>query len=135
MAARTPPTVLVVEDDQPLREFYRVTLRYAGYAVVAVEDGLDALGWLEQHTPDIIVLDLTLVRVSGRDLQRELRAHAETRDIPIVVVTGDDTSDLNRSELACVLHKPVTGAALVEVVGRCLKKDASIESQARRVER
>lgn len=119
----TPPTVLVVEDDQPLREFYRTTLRYAGYSVVAVEDGLDALGWLEQHVPAIIVLDLRLVRVSGRDLQRELRAHAETRDIPIVVVTGDDTSDLNRNELACVLHKPVPGAALVDVVERCLKKD------------
>jgi len=118
--------VLIVEDDQPLRDFYRATLRYAGYSVVAVEDGLDALGWLEQHSPAIIVLDLTLVRVSGRDLQRELRAHAETRDIPIVVVTGDDTSDLNKSELACVLHKPVTGAALVETVERCLKKEARV---------
>ena len=127
--------MLVVEDDQPLREFYRVTLRYAGYAVVAVEDGLDALGWIEQHAPDLIVLDLTLFRVSGRDLQRELQAHAKTRDIPIVVVSGDDTSDLNRTELACLLNKPVTGAALVEAVERCLKKDASIESQARRLER
>jgi chemosensory pili system protein ChpA (sensor histidine kinase/response regulator) len=116
-----PPAVLVVEDDLPLREFYRTTLRYAGYSVVAVEDGVDALTWIEQHTPDIIVLDLALVRVSGRDVQRELRAHAETRDIPIVVVTGDETSDLNKRELACLLHKPVTGEALVDVVERCLK--------------
>jgi len=122
VASTTPPTLLVVEDDQALREFYKATLRYAGYAVVAVEDGLDALRWLEQHIPALIVLDLALVRLSGRDLQRELRAHAETRDIPIVVVTGDDTSDLNESELACVLHKPVTGGALAEVVERCLKK-------------
>ena len=113
--------MLVVEDDRALREFYRHTLKYAGYAVVAVEDGLDALGWLEQEVPALIVLDLTLLRVSGRDVQRELRAHAETRDIPIVVVTGDDTSDLNRNELACVLQKPVTEATLVEAVERCLK--------------
>jgi len=121
-----PATVLIVEDDQALRDFYRTTLRYAGYSIVAVEDGLDALRWLDQNTPALIVLDLTLVRVSGRDLQRELRAHAETRDIPIVVVTGDDTSDLNKSELACVLHKPVTGPALVETVQRCLKKEARV---------
>jgi two-component system phosphate regulon response regulator PhoB len=114
--------VLVVEDDAALRGFYRTTLRHADYRVIAVEDGLDALTWIEQHTPDIIVLDLALLRVSGRDVQRELRAHAETRDIPIVVVTGDDTSDLNRRELACVLNKPVTGDALVEVVDRCLKR-------------
>jgi DNA-binding response OmpR family regulator len=118
------PVVLVVEDDAPLREFYRTTLRHADFRVVAVEDGLDALTWIEQHTPDIIVLDLALLRVSGRDVQRELRAHAETRDIPIVVVTGDDTSDLNRRELACVLQKPVTGEELVETVDRCLKKSS-----------
>jgi DNA-binding response OmpR family regulator len=118
------PVVLIVEDDAPLREFYRTTLRHADFRVVAVEDGLDALTWIEQHTPDIIVLDLALLRVSGRDVQRELRAHAETRDIPIVVVTGDDTSDLNRRELACVLQKPVTGEALVETVDRCLKKSS-----------
>ena len=132
MASTPPPTLLVVEDDQALREFYKVTLRYAGYTVVAVEDGLDALVWLEQHLPALIVLDLALVRLSGRDLQRELRAHAETRDIPIVVVTGDDTSDLNKSELACVLHKPVTAPTLVEVVERCLKKGAADGGQARR---
>jgi two-component system, OmpR family, phosphate regulon response regulator PhoB len=114
--------VLIVEDDAPLREFYRTTLRNADYRVVAVEDGFDALTWIEQHTPDIIVLDLALLRVSGRDVQRELRAHSETRDIPIVVVTGNDTSDLNKRELACVLHKPVTGEALVDVVDRCLKR-------------
>jgi DNA-binding response OmpR family regulator len=123
-APASAPLVLVVEDDAPLREFYRTTLRHADYRVVAVEDGFDALTWIEQHTPDIIVLDLALVRVSGRDVQRELRAHAETRDIPIVVVTGDDTSDLNKRELACVLQKPVTGDALVEVVDRCLKRNS-----------
>ena len=62
--------------------------------VVAVEDGLDAFGWLEQHSPAIIVLDLTLVR-SGRDLNAS-SAHAETRDIPIVVVTRS----IRRSEQA-----------------------------------
>jgi CheY-like chemotaxis protein len=116
------PTVLVVEDDSSLREFYKTILRHGGYSVVAVEDGRDALGWIEQQTPAVIVLDLTLLHVSGRDVQQELRGHAGTRDIPIVVVTGDDTSDLNTNELACVLHKPVTGEALLDAVHRCLKK-------------
>ena len=117
-------TVLVVEDDPSLRDFYKATLRYAGYSVVALEDGLDALRWLEQQSPSLIVLDLALVRVSGRDLHHELRSRRDTREIPIVVVTGEDTSDLNEAELACVLHKPVTGAALLEAVERCLKQHA-----------
>jgi CheY-like chemotaxis protein len=117
------PTVLVVEDDSSLREFYRTVLGNAGHRVVAVQDGRDALDWIEQNTPDVIVLDLSLLYVSGRDVQQELRAHVGTRDIPIVVVTGNDTSDLNKNELACLLHKPVTGEALVEAVRRCLQKD------------
>ena len=115
------PVVLVVEDDASLREFYKAILRHAGYSVVAVDDGRDALDWIEQHTPAVIVLDLSLLHVSGRDVQQELRSHADTRDIPIVVVTGDDTGDLNNNELACVLHKPVTAEALVEAVNQCLK--------------
>lgn len=129
MASRAAaPLVLVVEDDSSLRDFYKAILRHAGYSVVAVEDGRDALDWIEQHTPAIIVLDLTLLHVSGRDVQHEVRSHADTRDIPIVVVTGDDTSDLNKNELACVLHKPVSAEALVETVNQCLKFGLKVRS-------
>lgn len=116
------PTILVVEDDRGLREFYATALRSAGYRVAAAEDGLGALRWIEQGTPAAIVLDLSLVRLSGRDLQRELRSRPETSHIPIVVVTGGDTGDLNAAEFACILHKPITGAALVEAVARCLRR-------------
>src|SRR5688572_7854006 len=93
--------VLVVEDDPTLRELYRSTLALAGYWVVAVEDGIDALRRVEHRRPDALVLDLALPRVSGRDVERELRSNPETRDIPIVIVSGQDVSDLNPGRL-CV---------------------------------
>ena len=114
-------TVLVVEDDAALRAFYVRALRMAGFPTAATEDGLDALRWIEQHRPALIVLDLTLVRVSGRDVQRELRAHDDTRNVPVLVVTGDDTSDLNASELVCILRKPVTADALIDAVTQGLR--------------
>jgi CheY-like chemotaxis protein len=79
--------VLVVEDDPALRELYRSTLTLAGYSVVAVEDGIDALRRVERRRPDALVLDLALPRKSGRDVKRELRSNPETRDIPIVIVS------------------------------------------------
>ena len=115
-------TILVVEDDRALRDVYRTALSMAGFDVIAVEDGLDALRWLETHTPKLIVLDLGLVRVNGRDVQQELQSRSETRRIPVVVVTGSDTTNLNRKELACVLTKPVTAEALLEAVKNCLLK-------------
>ena len=64
-------TILVVEDDPALRTFYRSALMIAGYTVVSAEDGIDALRRLDEGlTPDLVVLDVALPRLSGRDVQR-----------------------------------------------------------------
>lgn len=93
----------------------------AGYAVVAVEDGIDALRRVEGDPPSLVVLDIGLPRLSGLDVQQELAAHDDTRDIPIVVVTGD-TSELNADDFDCILKKPVTEEALIDAVKNCLER-------------
>jgi CheY-like chemotaxis protein len=113
-------TVLIVEDDHALRELYRVTVMDAGYAVVAVEDGIDALRYIEANIPDLVLLDLGLPRLDGRDLQRELASHPETRGIPIVVVTGRDTWDLAASDFSGCLTKPVNTDALLAAIEEAL---------------
>jgi CheY-like chemotaxis protein len=112
--------VLVVEDDAELRDLYRITLTIAGYAVIAVEDGFDALQRIEQFIPSAVILDMELPRLGGRDVHRELAAHPETRNIPIVVVSGTDISDLNSADFACVLKKPIQPDAIVDTIDRCL---------------
>ena len=114
--------MLVVEDDPDLRALYRATLQLEGFAVVAVEDGVDALRQIELDHPAAVVLDLDLPRLAGRDVQREIQGHTDTRDIPIVVVTGGDTSDLNPTDFACILRKPLDPETIVTAVRRCLRK-------------
>jgi len=114
--------VLVVEDDPTLREMYRSGLRAAGYAVVAVADGLDALRRVEREAPDAVVLDLALPRLGGRDVQKELKSAPDTRNIPIVVVSGTDTSDLDPDDFACVLNKPIDVDTLIVAVQNCLRR-------------
>jgi DNA-binding response OmpR family regulator len=116
------PTVLVVEDDPELRETFRVALTVAGYAVVAVEDGVDALRRVEAGIPDLVVLDLLLPRLPGRDVHQELASRPDTRRVPIVVVTGSDTSDLELQTFACVLRKPVEPDTLVATIEACLRR-------------
>lgn len=96
--------VLVVEDDPALRTFYRTALKTAGYTVIGVEDGIDALRWVESETPSLVILDMVLPRLGGLDVQRELKSHAETRTIPIMVVSGIETRDLNSTDFACVMR-------------------------------
>jgi CheY-like chemotaxis protein len=113
-------TVLVVEDERDLRDLYRHTLRMSGYAVEAAGDGVSALRQIiNGHPPDVVVLDLGLPRLGGRDVRREMMAHAETRHIPVVVVTGGDAKDLKAADYACVLTKPVEPDALVTAVAKC----------------
>jgi chemosensory pili system protein ChpA (sensor histidine kinase/response regulator) len=114
-------TILVVEDDPELRTLYRTTLRSAGYAVFAVDDGLDALEYVEQVVPAAVVLDLGLPRLDGRDVQRELAAQPHTQRIPIVVVTGQ-TENINEDDFACVLQKPIDADELVAAVQKCLQR-------------
>jgi CheY-like chemotaxis protein len=113
---------LVVEDDPQLRRLYQDSLRLiGGYTVVAAEDGVAALRYCDTAIPEAVVLDLGLPRLSGRDVQQELATHLETRDIPIIVVTGDSSS-LNIADFACVLRKPIDVADLVAAVQRCLRE-------------
>ena len=116
--------ILVVEDDPELRAFYRQVLMISGYTVIAVEDGIDALRRIESDPPDLVILDIELPRLGGRDVQAELAAHTTTSQIPIMVVTGTDTRALDPAAFLCILRKPVTAERLVGAVDDCLRQAA-----------
>ena len=108
----------------------------AGFDVSAAADGMTALRALDQHViPDVVVLDLDLPQVSGIDLHQEIVSHAETRSIPIIVVTG--TSWPTPRGVFRTLRKPIVSDVLVNVVERALvqeREDAATSDAARRGE-
>ena len=109
--------VLVVEDDSALRGLYRQELVNSGYLVTAVADGVDALKRIDEGlVPDVVVLDLALPTVSGLDVYRELKTHASTRNVPVIVVTGTDTRDLDPTRFAFVFRKPVQAETLSRAI-------------------
>jgi len=119
--------VLVVEDDRSTRELHRAALTHAGYRVVAVEDGVDALRYLDSHGPPAaMVLDLGLPRLHGTDLHREMTAHKLTERVPVVVVTGEDRI-IDERDFSCVLRKPIDPEKLVAAVEHCLHQRESRE--------
>ncbi len=122
MASRK--SVLIVEDDEDLRRLYRTALLLEGFEVIEAGDGLEALSRIDRAQPDIIVLDLVLPTLDGIAVRQEIAAHALTREIPIVVVTGS-TMNVAQLDVECVLHKPVTPETLVATVKRCLFRGAS----------
>ena len=69
-----------------------------------------------RHRDAVEFAMLAWVDLSWRDLQRELKSHAQTRQIPIVVVTGNDASDLHNADIVCVLRKPLDAETLALTV-------------------
>jgi CheY-like chemotaxis protein len=116
MSLTTTSTVLVVEDDAATREMYRQALAASGYRTIAAADGLGALRVIEGDRPDVVVLDLVLPTVGGHDVYRELRAHPETCDIPVVIVTGSDARAVEPNDFRFFLRKPVSPDTLTRIV-------------------
>jgi two-component system, OmpR family, alkaline phosphatase synthesis response regulator PhoP len=92
----TPPRVLVVEDEQDIAGLIKHTLERSGDASVEIVGrGDEALRLITGHPPDLVILDLNLPVLSGDHICRMLRQRAETRDIPIIMLTAR-TSETDR---------------------------------------
>ena len=81
-------TVLIVEDEEAVRELEKFILEQHGYDVMEARDGLEGLTKAEFRRPDLILLDLMMPDVSGGRMFDEMKDHPATAGIPIVVVTG-----------------------------------------------
>jgi two-component system phosphate regulon response regulator PhoB len=87
------PYVLVVEDEDALSTLLHYNLEKEGYRVSLAADGEEALTQIDEQLPDLIVLDWMLPKVSGIEVCRRLRGRAETRNVPIIMLTarGEET--------------------------------------------
>ncbi len=116
------PTVLVVDDDELVRNLLVLLLDTAGYRVRAAADGEEALGLLQGGPPpDLILLDVQMPRVDGGRLLGRLRA-GPWGAVPVVVMTGGgrDAGWAAERGAAGFLAKPFAEAALLAEVRRCL---------------
>lgn len=83
-----PMHILVVDDDQAVRDSLARSLRYSGYEVETAVDGVDALAKLSAKRPDAIVMDVMMPRLNGLETTRMLRSSGN--DVPILVLTARD---------------------------------------------
>lgn len=85
-----PPLAFVIEDQLNISMLYEDALRLVGYEVVAFRDGLEALNALEtRDAPNLIVLDINLPRLSGRDLHKHIRNRDKFKNVPVVILTAN----------------------------------------------
>lgn len=82
------PYILVVDDDADFRTGLRMALEMKGYQVEEAEDGEKALATLAEKPPLLVLLDLQMPVMNGREMLQRMRANADLKDVPVVIISG-----------------------------------------------
>jgi adenylate cyclase len=122
---RTPPRILIVDDNPTNLEVLQVRLNAHGYELITAVDGEDALAKVREFEPDLVLLDVMMPKLDGISVVKQLKQDSKLRFIPVILVTAKaDTRDLVIGLDAGgddYLTKPFEQAALVARVRSMLR--------------
>ncbi len=132
------PTILIVDDEAPIREMLRFSLRNKGFSCIEAADASEAIHEIKKADVDLILLDLMLPGQSGFDFAEDLKADPHTQDLPIIMLTaregdGDKIKGLNLGADDYVT-KPFSPNELVARINAVLRRTSSLASDQRILE-
>jgi CheY-like chemotaxis protein len=123
-------TILMVEDNDQIREVVSRSLSAAGYHIIPVGSAEHALDMLSYMRPDLVISDIRLPGIDGVQLCEQLRARPSYQSVPIILLSGcdvDGPAPTCRPE--AVLQKPVALEELLRVIGSVLNERAGQHGQ------
>ena len=126
------PFVLVVDDEKAIRDFVQKNLAVRGFRVAAVSDGEEALKIFDDHSVDLVILDIMMPRLDGLETTRRIR---EVSTVPIIILTalGEETDKIQAFNLGAddYLTKPFGVGELLARVKAVLRRSLWSESPVR----
>ena len=123
MVATQTITVLVVDDEPIVQQLIKFKLRSLGYEVMLASNGEEALGFVQERHPDVILLDVLMPVMGGFEALTRLKSNPETAGIPVIVLTGQSVEnvvveglELGADDYVTKPFSPVELAARVKTV-------------------
>ena len=124
------PKILIVEDNEENRDFLSRRLQRRGFAVIIAEDGKAGVAMAQSEKPDLILMDMNMPELDGWEATRQLKAAAETKDLPVIALTAHAMSgDRDRAlEVGCADYhtKPVEFPKLLAQIETLLQNKTAI---------
>ena len=120
------PLILVAEDEEALGQLLQYNLDKEGYRIALAVDGDEAMLLADEETPDLVVLDWMLPKLSGIEVCRRLRAGRKTRNVPIIMLTarGEETDRVRGLDTGAddYIVKPVSMTELAARIRAVLRR-------------
>ncbi|MEO8396894.1 MAG: response regulator [Chloroflexota bacterium] len=125
-----PRRVVCVEDEQDVIDLMRLIVERYGFEFIEARGGIKGMETVRRVKPDLVLLDLMMPGVDGWDVYDALTSEAETKDIPIVIVTARALHDARIAEMRLanaenLVTKPFGPAQLMETIERVLRSSSS----------
>jgi two-component system alkaline phosphatase synthesis response regulator PhoP len=123
--------ILVVDDEEDVRNYLKTALVDAGFQVTTAADGFEALEEVNKEEPNLVSLDLVMPKHSGVKFHYEMKKDKELSKIPILIVTGHARDDLGKSDMeklsmqgpGIYIEKPVSPKKYVSTICQMLEID------------
>lgn len=124
--------ILVIDDDSAVTDLLSVLLRSQGFDVTATNSSSDGLGYVREHEPDMIILDLMMPEIDGWEVCRSVRTFSQ---VPIIVLSALNDPSMVASVLDAgaddYLTKPTPSRVLVAHINRLLKRNETSKNEAK----
>lgn len=91
-------SVLIVEDDESLRDVLKDKFESSGFAVFEAKNGIEGLEEIEKNNPDLVILDIVMPKMDGIEMLKKLKQKEKEKNIPVVLLTNiSDTDKINEA--------------------------------------
>lgn len=117
--------IMVVDDEESIRELVSAVLENSGFDVVAVSCGEDCLNELKKTQPDLILMDMMMPKMSGRETVEKIRANSKTKNIKVIFLTVARFSEvglesLKKLNISDYITKPFENDDLIKRINKII---------------
>jgi CheY-like chemotaxis protein len=125
MKDKNTATVVYIEDEPEMIDLVRLILTRKGYQVLGASNGSDGLELIQKVCPDLILMDLMMDGIDGRQVHALLKADPRLRHIPVIVVTAkqpdaDSRQELQASDVDDYIYKPFSPQEILAAIEKVL---------------
>jgi CheY-like chemotaxis protein len=114
--------ILVVDDDSDVRLMFKLIFESVGYQVSEARNGIAALILIRDSLPDLVVTDMVMPEMDGRELIARVRSDERMANVPILAVTGHPAAREQASGADAVLDKPIDREVLLKTVSSLMQR-------------